>query len=158
MYSNDAIIKARSKNLFELLSQRGYPLIREGEQYRVADFSGLIINDSIWYHHSQNKGGNAIDLLMYLENLSFANAVNSINQNANQISAFAFDPDFNFAEAYLIRQRNIDKSLIYDLIATNLIKQAHENKVCFLGYENQRDLANFGSIKCISWRSTTCCR
>ena len=31
---------------------------------------------------------------------------------------------------------------------------AHENKVCFLGYENQADLINSGAIKCISWRST----
>lgn len=153
MFSNDTIKNARSKNLFELLSQRGYSLIQEGDQYRVAGFSGLIIKDNIWYHHSQSKGGNAIDLIMYLENLSFVNALNSINKNSILINDF--DSDFNFAEDYLICQRHIDKSLVYDLIATHLIKQAHKNKVCFLGYENQGDLTNSGSIECISWRSTT---
>jgi hypothetical protein len=154
MFSQDKIKNARSKNLFELLSQRGYSLIQEGGQYRVAGFSGLIIKDSIWYHHSQNKGGNAIDLLMYLENLTFAKAVNTIDKDSNYYSCFAFDTDFHVAEDYLIRQRYIDYSLVYDLMATNLIKQAHENKVCFLGYENQSDLINAGPIKCISWRST----
>jgi len=154
MFSNDTIKNARSKNLFELLSQRGYSLIQEGDQYRVAGFSGLIIKDSIWYHHSQNKGGNAIDLLMYLENLSFSNAINAIDKDSNHIRFFAFDTDFHVAEDYLIRQKCIDYSLVYDLMAANLIKQAHENKVCFLGYENQADLINSGAIKCISWRST----
>lgn len=154
MFSQDKILRARSKNLFELLSQRGYALIKEGDQYRVAGFSGLIVKESIWYQHSQNKGGNAIDLLMYLENLSFTCAVNTIDYDTNHVTFFAFDSDSNNAEEYLIQHRNIDYSLVYDLMATNMIKQAHQNKVCFLGYENQSDLISSGPIKCISWRST----
>ena len=154
MISQDKIIKARSKNLFELLSQRGYSLTKEGDQYRVAGFSGLIIKDSIWFHHSENIGGNAIDLLMHLEKLTFIKAINSIDQDFNHVDFYEFDKDVSIAENYLIHQRNIDCALVYDLMALNIVKQAYQNKVCFIGYNNQSNLDDFGQIKCISWRGT----
>ena len=152
MISQENIQLARSKNLFELLSQRGYTLLKEGNQYRLSGHAGLIISGTEWYHHSQNRGGNPIDLLMHLENLSFAKSVKTLISN-HQEPILAFDNDLSKCENYLTNIRKIDKQLVHDLININFIRQASQSKVCFMGYENQATLNYLGPAKCISWRN-----
>ena len=142
MFANSDLEKARNTNLFELLSQRGYTLIKEGSQYRIADHEGLIVHENKWFRHSLNIGGNPIDLIMHLENLSFRKAVEQIlgNQIKNN-------------DDYLIKQRLIDAELVNELISLDFIKYEND-KVFFFGYENQGDLKNWGKIVCTTWRST----
>lgn len=142
MFANSDLEIARNTNLFELLSQRGYTLLKEGSQYRMVDHEGLIIHENKWFRHSLNIGGNPIDLIMHLENLPFRKAVEEIlgNQIKNN-------------DDYLIKHRLIDAELVNELICIEFIKYEKDN-VLFFGYENQGDLKNPGQIACTTWRST----
>ena len=146
MFQQQQIILARNTNLFDFLSQRGYSLTSENKQFRLNGYDGLLVDHNRWFQHSTGLGGNPIDLLMMLENMNFRDAVNVL-LNLNQKHHSGYD-GFD----YLTKNRKIDPDLVNDLLALELIKIENE-KVFFIGYENQMHLQNKGAAKCISWRS-----
>lgn len=143
MIPQQQILQARSTNLFELLTQRGYTLSQEGTQYRVVGHAGLIIHQNEWYHHSLSTGGNAIDLLIHLEGLSFKQAV-------YELSTDMFSTKYDDCLHYLVKKRRIDQELIDDLLALKLMT-IKENTINFHGYQNQTSLNDLGDIKCNTW-------
>jgi len=147
MISQQAISKARSTNLFEFLSQRGYILQKEGGQFRLQGYAGLIVTENKWFSHSAGIGGNPIDLLMHIENLTFREAVLSITDNM-QTSKMHVDPYL-----YLTRKRAVNEELVNDLMSLDIIT-IEKDKIFFHGYENQENLANLVTPKCSSWRSS----
>lgn len=146
--------------LATFLKQRGYTLNHEGQgNYRVVGMQGLIIKEDYWYQHSQQKGGHAIQLIMQLENINFKNAKNIFeNTLAFPKKAFILEEHPEGCSlknktipydtiGYLVNKRKIDKPLVIDLIKRKYISQDHHNNICFMGYDNNKN------IKCISKRA-----
>lgn len=68
--------------LVDTLRASGYQLKPEGQgNYRVLGHQRLIVKDDFWYQHSTGKSGHAIQLLMILDNISFANAKKQFNKS-----------------------------------------------------------------------------
>lgn len=75
-WSKTEIRLARKLPLAPLLQHRGFTL-RElpGDNFQVQEYPALIVRDSYWIWKSRNLQGNAIDFLILVENLSFAEAM-----------------------------------------------------------------------------------
>ncbi len=75
-WSKEQIRLARKLPLAPLLQHRGFTL-REmpGDNLLVREHPDLIIRDSYWIWKSRNLQGNAIDFLVLVENMSFAQAM-----------------------------------------------------------------------------------
>ena len=69
---------ARKKNLAEYLIASGHSLKKEGNQYRVTDFKGLIVKDNMWYNHLLCTGGNTLDYLVKMEGHCLVTAVKTL--------------------------------------------------------------------------------
>lgn len=78
-FSRDQITRARRADLVTYLSACGFRLRRDGRgQYRVPGHGGLIVSRNRWYWHSRQKGGNALDFLVDVLGLPFAEAVEAL--------------------------------------------------------------------------------
>ncbi|NPV71476.1 MAG: DUF3991 domain-containing protein [Firmicutes bacterium] len=87
MYGHQQVQLARRIDLVDYLTERGFNLIPEGKQFRVAGYGGLIITGNTWYWHSVGIGGNAIDFLMQFFGMGFAQAVDELLRNDSPFGA-----------------------------------------------------------------------
>ena len=80
-WSKSEIRAARKLPLAPLLQHRGLTL-REmpGDNFQVREHPDLIVRDSYWIWKSRNLQGNAIDFLILVENMSFAQAMEILCQ------------------------------------------------------------------------------
>ena len=71
---------ARKVSLGVLLEKRGYPLKPSASGYlKVVNFADLFVKDNYWFWKGQQdpdkKSGNTIDFFMFVEGLSFEQAM-----------------------------------------------------------------------------------
>ena len=77
-YTKEQIERADATDLFPYLTAKGYQVIREGSQYRLAEHDSICIRGNKWYRFSENKGGKAISFLTEIDGLSFPEAVRTL--------------------------------------------------------------------------------
>lgn len=75
MFSPDQIARARQTDLVPLLERLGWQLKSEAGQFRAVGRQGLIIEGNHWFHHSEGKGGNALDFLIEYCKMTFHEAM-----------------------------------------------------------------------------------
>ena len=78
-WSREQIRAARLAPLAPLLQKRGLQLVvREGDNFSLPAYPGLILKDSYWRRPERNLAGNAIDFHVQVLGLSFHNAMRQI--------------------------------------------------------------------------------
>jgi len=78
-WSREQIRVARLAPLIPLLQKRGLQLVqREGGNFVLPDYPGLIVKDSFWRWPERNTAGNAIDFHVQVLGLSFHDAMRQI--------------------------------------------------------------------------------
>lgn len=79
MYSKVEIQKAKSVNLLDFATHKGFDLQYDGsDNYRIVGQGGLIINESCFKHFSDNEGGDIIDFCMHIFGIEFQDAVTEL--------------------------------------------------------------------------------
>ena len=81
-WSREQIRAARHALLSPVLARRGIQVVeRSAGNLEVRDFPGLIVKESYWRWPESNLSGNAIDFLVKILRLSFADAMEGIAQS-----------------------------------------------------------------------------
>lgn len=151
-FSKAQIINARKTNLVYFLTSQGKTLIKEGSQYRLKGYSGLMIKDNYWYSHTLNTGGNAIDFLMKIENMSFVAAITLLLNISINTSVNTFIPENSTVKnlsipprnsndkkvlAYLLNSRKLSPNLIIPLVRKGRIYESSDFHDCvFTGIDS----------------------
>ena len=79
MYSQKDIEKAKSVDLIEFTTDKGYDLKPDGKSsYRVVGYGGLIISENFYKHFSENQGGDTIDFCIKVLGWDFKKAVKEL--------------------------------------------------------------------------------
>lgn len=144
----DLIIRARRANLEEYIRGKGEVLLKEGRQYRVKKYSGLVISGNKWYSHTLLKGGNTLDYLVEMEGMDFKVAVETLSQRKMSVVQFGMPasiknvliPERNEndkrAMAYLVKTRGIKAEIIIPLLKQGRIyESAHTHNCIFTGID-----------------------
>jgi hypothetical protein len=156
MFSNAEVLLARNANLEAYLRDSGHELKKEGCQYRVKNMSGLIVVRNLWYWHSRQQGGNALDYLIRVEGITFREAVATLTPYSEQVicktnihdhangradgeKSTEFSPPSRNsvntrAIAYLIKTRRIKPNVLFPLIQNGLVYEAENtHNAVFIG-------------------------
>lgn len=170
MISQAQVVMARKANLEAYLRDRGYELEQEGRQCRVKAMSGLFVTRNLWYWHSKQQGGNALDYLIQIEGLLFLDAIKALIPYRSQVIDGGPEPDKDnsiFSPpprnpsnsrliAYLLKTRRVKPDVLFPLIRKGLVyESADTHNVVFLGcdsngkdrYSFERSSASFSSVK-----------
>jgi len=141
---NDLVIQARRANIEEYLKNTGRVLLKEGRQYRVKNYSGLVVFENRWYSHTLSKGGNTLDFLIKMDHIDFNKAVgilssmsNAIVETEKSIESRHLDvPKRNTDDkrilAYLVKTRMLSIDVIMPLIKQTRIYEALNTHNCVL--------------------------
>ncbi len=85
-FTGEELRIAKSVDLVDLAAHMHVPLKKKGRYYYVDGMdSFLIFNRATWYRYSRGIGGSTIDFLMYLENMTFKEAVSCLLDFAGYI-------------------------------------------------------------------------
>ncbi|MDQ2088201.1 toprim domain-containing protein [Herbivorax sp. ANBcel31] len=142
--NNNLIVQSRKANLVEYLRNNGYILLKEGRQYRVRNYSGLVVSRNMWYNHQLSIGGNTLDFLIKIENIPFKKAVDMLSTaeinlikdiNTTRNNSLVL-PKRNIDDkrviAYLIKTRRLSSSVVIPLIKLGRIYEAHQTHNCVI--------------------------
>lgn len=147
-FTQEQITRARRADLVAYLSAHGHRLRRDGRgQYRLVGHGGLIITSNMWFQFSENRGGNAVDLLVHVLGLPFPQAVEELlpyapnedqpapppapihlrpvseRQTPGQFALPPKSPDAKRLAHYLTRVRRLPSTLVGELMARTLLYQ-----------------------------------
>lgn len=157
----DLIIRARRANIEIYLKSIGKKLLKEGNQYRVVDHSGLLVSGNMWYSHTLQKGGNTLDYLIEIEGISFHKAVEillhldvlPIQNNEGLKDKNIVIPERNVDDrrviAYLAKARGLSMNVIVPLIKQGRIYESAVTHNCVITGADDR-----GIVRYIMQRST----
>lgn len=78
-WTREQIRAARAASLIPLLQKRGLQLIeREGGNFQLSAFPGLIVKESYWRWPERDRAGNAIDFFVQVLKMNFHDAMRQI--------------------------------------------------------------------------------
>jgi len=169
-FPKDFIRNARRANLVEYLQSKGYSLKREGKNWRLPGYGGLVVKENSFYRFSTQDGGNALDFCLRILGMSFREAVLSLNG----VSTVDVDRTFPALKeekrvlempararnehrviAYLTKTRGLPAGMVVELIRAGLLYQDERGNCVFVC----KDLAGksmgailAGTVSSISWK------
>lgn len=170
-FTDEEIYKANNIDIMDYAIKKGLELNKVGrDSYHVKGFGGLYINPNSnkWNCFSQDKGGGPIQLSMLIENNTWVEAVKELlgdkyeslldymRKNKNSEIKKKERDEFILPEknntykhviAYLIKTRNINKHIVYQLIKDQKLYEDNKRNCVFVGYDrnNNPRYANFRS-------------
>lgn len=74
-FTNDEIYRAAHVSIKDILESRGEKVLDSGTEYMWEEHDSVKFRDHVWYRHSTEEGGTAIDFLRTFYNMSFQDAV-----------------------------------------------------------------------------------
>ena len=79
-FTNDEIEKANSSSIVDYISTLGLEMKRKGKSFKIEGYGGLFIDPykNRWYCFSKRKGGGPIQLVMFMENKTWVEAMKTI--------------------------------------------------------------------------------
>lgn len=152
-YTDEQIQQAQSIDLLEYVRSRGFNCEKQGQEYRIKGYGGLMINPNknSFYIHSRQEGGvGAISFCEKVMGMSFKEAMQELVGGANGVFAkFVPQKSETISEkkelempkradnvkrvyAYLINQRGISPDIITDMIRQKLIYQDTNGNAVFV--------------------------
>lgn len=139
------IIEARKTNLITFLEGRGFTLKKEGKNYRVKDFSGVLVKENMYTDFANRTDGNAIDFCTKVLHMDFVEAVHTLLQHGQFVTPILPAgaepvvyslPDRNKtsrrAIAYLTKTRGIARELVIELIKEGLLYEDSRGNAVFV--------------------------
>lgn len=164
-YSEEQVERANSISIEQLAKQRGYKVIRKGNEMRIADMGGLIIDTrkNKWYQFSTRTGGGPIQFLMELENMSWKYAVETLLNEEGEVN-MVYVPSGNMKEekkefklpdkndtyrhlfAYLVKTRRIHPNVVQEFVEKKLIYENKQRSCVFVGYDSEGE-PRYASIR-----------
>lgn len=144
-FTNDEIEKANSSSVVDYIRSLGLEMKRKGKSFKIEGYGGLFIDPykNRWYCFSKRKGGGPIQLVMFMENKTWVEAMKTIidfrrkfidlnKSYSNEIKPMKKEKrnlahnkklklpsknnTYKHMIAYLIKTRGIDKDVVYKLI------------------------------------------
>jgi len=160
-FTEEEIAKANNTSLIDYVQRSGLKVEKAGDNYyHVKGFGGLYV-DSLqnqWNCFSQSKGGGPIQLIMFLENKTWIEAVKHLlDRNCSQYNYQEVKNyrritekkgDFILPEknntykhvfAYLIQTRGIDKDIVNFLVKEKKIYEDKNRNCIFIGYSESEE-------------------
>lgn len=160
-FTEEEIAKANNTSLIDYVQRSGLKVEKAGDNYyHVKGFGGLYV-DSLqnkWNCFSQSKGGGPIQLIMFLENKTWVEAVKHLlDRNCSQYNYQEVKNyrritekkgDFILPEknntykhvfAYLIQTRKIDKDIVNFLVKEKKIYEDKNRNCIFVGYSESEN-------------------
>ena len=156
-YSEADIRKANETNISELARNKGYNVKDMNQRWaEIKGQGGLSIDKSgnRWYCHSAGKGGGPIQLLMYLEGMSWQEVMEELLDGEHKYSGY--QPNKNFQEpdkkafklperninykhmyAYLIKTRYIHQDIVDDFVHKKLLYENVKHSCVFVGQDKE---------------------
>jgi hypothetical protein len=156
----EMILAARKTDLVSLLEAEGFTLKKEGKNYRVKDFSGVLVRDNMYTDFANGTDGNAIDFCQKVLQMSFLDAVQFLLRHGQRVVTLEHSgeitqgksgmndtkevPDstiFTLPErarnnrrviAYLTKSRGLLKELVVGLIKAQLLYQDTNGNAVFV--------------------------
>jgi hypothetical protein len=152
--NNNLIIQARKASIVDYLLDSGKILLKEGHQFRVKNYAGLIVSGNMWYSHTLSKGGNTLDFLIEFEHFEFKKAVELLSTGCStgctpiyesnkvtggvQLVVPERNTDDKRVLAYLIKTRGLCIDVVIPLIKQGRIYEAMDNHNCiFTGIDEE---------------------
>lgn len=166
-FSREMILKARQADLVEYLRSRGYELKKEGRNWRLPGYGGLVVRGNSYYQFSAQVGGNSLDFCMKIFCLPFWQAVLELN-GASLVASFEpgkkvkreLEMPTRFRNehrviAYLTKTRMLPAGLVVNLIKAGLLYQDKIGNCVFVCRDDAgRALAAIleGTITKVRWK------
>ena len=123
---------AKNRSIIEVAEGLGMELVRSGRDFRWKEHDSMVLSPekNLWNWFSQNKGGDTIDLVQEIRQVSFNQAVEFINDGNYQEAATKvqtketfsnylepYEKPFEEGRAYLKDVRGLQmKPLIFSMI------------------------------------------
>ncbi len=144
--------QARRTDLANFLIGQGEKVRKLGSEYEWLDGSQKVtIRGHLWYHHYEQKGGDAVGFVRRFYNKDYAEAVQMLlNENGGQIitsptiervhKPFELPPRndrMSKVFSYLLLTRGIDKDVLYEFVRNKMIyESADYHNAVFVGYDS----------------------
>ena len=161
---------AQRTNLVELLRSQGELLQPSGTEYEwLCRGQKVTIRRNLWYHQYEQIGGDAVAFVRKFMGKSYVDAVEYLlqyngeplpecsHQEREPFALPAAHDNMNRVFAYLVKQRGIDREVVYAFVHKKMIYESarHHNSV-FVGYDrdgvprhaHKRSTATEGNYKC----------
>ena len=161
---------AQRTNLVELLRSQGEILQPSGTEYEwLCRGQKVTIRRNLWYHQYEQIGGDAVAFVRKFMGKSYVDAVEYLlqyngeplpersRQEREPFTLPAAHDNMNRVFAYLVKQRGIDREVVYAFVHKKMIYESarHHNSV-FVGYDkdgvprhaHKRSTATEGNYKC----------
>jgi hypothetical protein len=159
-YSKEEIQKARQTDLLSYLERQNqiarsegrvepYVIVKEGKQYRIEGYSGLLVTGNMWNQRSTNIGGNTLDFLIKFEGKTFNEAmqillneerferVNVVKKDQRPKEPFIMpqrNDSFRRVIAYLTKTRGLDAQICLEEIKKeNIFEDKDHHNAVFVG-------------------------
>lgn len=143
MLDRETILQARKADLVQYLRARGYELQKEGQNYRVNGYSGIVVQGNHWKDFAENQGGNTLDFLLKVMGLDFRSAVeeltgvpkatmNLMTTAKKKLIMPDRAPNEKRVIAYLTKTRGLPREMVVQLIKNQLLYQDQRGNCVFV--------------------------
>lgn len=156
-FTDEEINKANNVSIVDYINGLSLDTERAGKTIKVQGYGGLYIDQmkNRWNCFSQGKGGGTIQLVMFLENKTWVEAVKTLLGNSYESNIVKTNhkdvqseskkefllpkknSTFNHVIAYLIKTRFIDKDIVYNCIQNKTLYEDEKRNCVFVGYDEE---------------------
>ena len=157
-FTDEQIERANRVDIIQLAELKGYPIIKNGAEYRIKDMGGLVLDQkkNRWFSFSKDKGGGPIQFLQEIEGLTWKDAVKELINEEGQyqerliskeqenvleepLKKFALPEKNNTYKhlyAYLMKTRLIHPEVIQFFVDEGLLYENTKHSCVFVGKDN----------------------
>lgn len=165
-YSEEDIAKANATNISDLARKKGYFVKDSNQRWAEIKGQGGLSIDKMgnrWYCHSTQIGGGPIQLLMYLEGLSWQDSMYELldgessyqayipSQNMKEPDKSEFklpekSSDYRHMFAYLVKTRLIDPGVVKEFVDKDLLYENTKKSCVFVGQDKGKK-ARYANVR-----------
>lgn len=164
-YTDEQIERANKINIVQLAKMYGYQVKEKAKEARIPDMGGLIIDKdrNRWYCFSLHQGGGPIQFLMYLENMSWLESVETLLNEKGQLEVIRHEnvkqeepkqfvlPELNhscrYVFAYLMKTRKIHPKVIQTFLHKGLIYESKQYHNCIFIGKDTKGVSRYAALR-----------
>lgn len=153
-FTEEEIYQAAHRNIKEFLESRGEKVKSSGTEWMWEKHDSVKFRGHVWYRHSTNESGTAIDFVCTFYNLSFPDAVltlldgkpisyhrieKTLEKKIEQDKKIFLPPkndNYSRCIAYLCKTRKINIDVLMYFIKAKLVYESSDHhNIVFVGYD-----------------------
>lgn len=155
-FTDEEVNRANNVNIIDYLSKLNIEVKKVGRNLKIENHGGLLIDpiNNKWNCFSKNVGGGIVQLVQFMENKTWVEAIKTLLGNSyesSNINSRVYNkskenkgfnlPDknntYNHIIAYLIQSRGIDKDVVYQMISSKRLYEDKRKNCVFVGYDKE---------------------